>query len=163
MFLLFIFFLIHFSKVRRKISRSENREFDHRYIILSWIEHARFVFHLYFAWFSMKGERSQDLKIPKNSSNSRWREGKRKDARSGRLFEDDRVLARRVVAEIREIELSEGERRGKDQDRGERSRGSKGACPWSEGPGHVPSPTRCMFCNLIMDLLVPVLAPLRLF
>lgn len=111
----------------------------------------------------MKGERSQDLKIPKNSSNSRWREGKRKDARSGRLFEDDRVLARRVVAEIREIELSEGERRGKDQDRGERSRGSKGACPWSEGPGHVPSPTRCMFCNLIMDLLVPVLAPLRLF
>lgn len=108
----------------------------------------------------MKGERSQDLKIPKNSSNSRWREGKRKDARSGRLFEDDRVLARRVVAEIREIELSEGERRGKDQDRGERSRGSKGACPWSEGPGHVPSPTRCMFCNLIMDLLVPVLAPL---
>lgn len=88
---------------------------------------------------------------------------RRKEARSGRLFEDDRVLARRVVAEIREIELSEGERRGKDQDRGERSRGSKGACPWSEGPGHVPSPTRCMFCNLIMDLLVPVLAPLRLF
>lgn len=51
--------------------------------------------------------------------------------------------------------MREGEEKG--------ARGSWRACPTSEGPGHVPSPTRCMFCNLIMDLLVPVLAPLRLF
>lgn len=54
----FLFFLIRFSKVRRKISRSENST---DVIILSSIERARFVFHLYFAWFSMK-----DLKICKN-------------------------------------------------------------------------------------------------
>lgn len=53
---------------------------------------------------------------------------------------------------VRLLKVEEGRGCIRGQARGD----LKGACPWSEGPGHVPSPTRCMFCNLIMDLLVPV-------
>lgn len=48
------------------------------------------------------------------------------------------MLARRVVAEIREIELSEGERRGKDQDRGEERGDRKGRALGPKAPGTCP-------------------------
>lgn len=84
----------------------------------------------------MKDERSQDLEISKNRILGGEKEGrsKRKIIRRGQQG----VGAEGCREEIREIELSEGERRGKDQDRGEERGDRKGRALGPKAPGTCP-------------------------
>jgi len=94
-------------------------------------------------------------------SSARGPRSRRRVRRAGvERREGEREDGRGIEGRERERER---DRRTDGREKESRARGSWGACPSSEGPGHVPSQARCMFCNLIMDLLVPVLAPLRLF